>query len=230
MTTPLERQRTATVGAWRADVEVRPQGAWTDLGGLSLHRTGIPVVYWNSAFLTRPSGLTGLDEATTWFGDLPWGVLAPQEWDVDLPHVTDQRVMLRDLAGLPDVPDLDLRWADAGAVTVQAAAFAGAHLEDFVLPKLTNPAGAVVTAYDGDDPVATATLLCVDGVAAVYGVGTVPSHRRQGLGAAVTVAVLLEGARRGCDLAFLNPSDEGYGVYAALGFTDAPGWSVYRPG
>ena len=77
------------------------------------------------------------------------------------------------------------------------------------------------------EPAATATLVTVDGVAAVYGVGTPSRHRRQGYGTAVTLAVLHEGRRRGCDLAFLNPSDLGRGVYAALGFTDAPPWHVF---
>ena len=83
-----------------------------------------------------------------------------------------------------------------------------------------------MTAYDGA-PVSTATLVVADGVAAVYGVGTVIGWRGRGLGRAVTLAVLHEARARGCDLAFLNPSDLGYGVYARLGFRDAPGWRVH---
>ena len=75
----------------------------------------------------------------------------------------------------------------------------------------------------------TATLVVVDGVAAVFGVATVPAYRRRGLGRAMTLAVLHEGARRGADLAFLNPSDSGDPVYRALGFTDAPGFAVWAP-
>jgi len=66
-----------------------------------------------------------------------------------------------------------------------------------------------------------------EGVAAVYGVGTLMSYRGRGLGRAVTLAVLHVAARRGCDLAFLNPSDLGYGVYRSLGFEDVPGWRVH---
>jgi predicted acetyltransferase len=69
----------------------------------------------------------------------------------------------------------------------------------------------------------------VEGVVAVFGVGTLPAHRRRGLGRAVTLAVLHEGRRRGADLAYLNPTDSGEPVYRALGFTDAPGWAVWTP-
>ena len=232
MTTPLERQRAATVEVWRADVATRPRGAWADLGGLAVHTTGIAVTYWNGAHLTAPTGLERLAEASAWFRDrqMPWGLLVPSELDLDVPlhHVTDQRVMMRPLSDLPDVPAVDLRWGHSEDVLrVQEAAFGDDDLADFLAAKARVAGCAIVTAYDGPSPVATARVLCVDGVAAVYGVGTVPSHRRQGLGAAVTLAVLHEGVRRGCDLAFLNPSDEGYGVYARLGFADAPSWSVY---
>lgn len=228
MSTPLERQRAATVAVWRADVAARPAGAWADLGGLAVHRTGLPLVYWNGAHLTEPAGLARLPEAAAWFGDVPWGLLSPQEWEVDLPHITDQKVMLRSLTALPDVPGLDLRWGGEGMLEVQEAAFGDELLEPFLRAKPAVSVAALLTAYDGKLPVATARVFCVDGVAGVYGVGTVPSHRRQGLGAAVTVTVLHEAVRRGCDLAFLNPSELGYGVYAELGFQDVLGWSVYR--
>ncbi|MGB8650710.1 MAG: GNAT family N-acetyltransferase [Mycobacteriales bacterium] len=233
----LERQRLATAAVWRADVARRRSGAWLWLDGLACHTTGLGVRPWNGAHLVAPDGMARLDEAAAWFDawDVPWGVLVPAEMDVAPPgltHLTDQPVMLRDLAGLPTAPDLDLRW-DAGldAAALQAEGFSEPRdrSEAFVLPKVGAPASAVVVGYDGSRPVATATVFWVDGVAAVYGVATVPSHRRQGWGAAVTTAVLHEAARLGCDLAFLNPSEPGRGVYARLGFEDAPPWRVFVP-
>ena len=233
MSSLLERQRAATVAVWRADVATRPRGDWVDLGGLACHTTGLPVPYWNGAHLTEPSGLARLHDAARWFEDrgMPWGVLVPSELGLAVPLelVTEQRVMTRDLAGLPPVPDLDLRWGHSPDVLqVQVDAFGDDDLAEFLSPKADLAGCAIVTAYDAGDPVATARVICVGGVAAVYGVGTVRSHRRRGLGAAVTLAALHEGLRRGCDLSYLNPSDLGYGVYAALGFTDALPWRVYR--
>ncbi len=229
---PLARQRAATVAVWRADVGVRPAGDWADLGGLAVHTSGLPVRYWNGAHLTSPEGLQRLPEAATWFADrnMPWGLLVPSELDlaVGLPLLFEQQVMLRGLADLPSVPPLDLRWGHSDDVVhVQTEAFGDENLREFLGAKTLLAGCAVVTAYDADRPVATARVICVDGVAAVYGVGTVASHRRRGLGRALTLAVLHEGLRRGCDLACLNPSQQGYGVYASLGFADAPPWRIY---
>jgi GNAT superfamily N-acetyltransferase len=229
----LARQRRATVAVWHADVATRPAGAWTDLGGLALHATGLPARHWNGAHLTAADGLAKLPEARAWFDrrELPWGLLVPAELEVEpagMLHATDQPVMLRDLVGLPDVPGIELRWTSAAdAAAVQQEAFEDPLALDFVLPKLVNPTCAVVTAYDGGVPVSTATLVVTDRVAAVYGVGTVARHRRNGLGRAATLAVLHEAVRRGCDLAFLNPSTSGYAVYARLGFTDVLPWRVW---
>ena len=224
----IARQRAATVAVWRADVVTRPHGAWQQLQDVAVHTTGIPVRHWNGAHVTGPD--PDLDGAAVWFAErsMPWAVLVPDEssWQPPMALVTRQQVMLRDLVDLPPVPELDLRWDDGnGAAEVQGQAFGDELAGEFVLPKLQNPACAVVTV----EGAATATLVVVDGVAAVFGVGTVPDHRRRGLGAAATLAVLHEARRRGCDLAYLNPSDLGYGVYARLGFADAPGWQVYAP-
>ncbi len=230
----LARQRAATVAVWQADVAVRPAGEWVDLGGLALHTTGFDVPYWNGAHLTDPAGLAHLDEARTWFAARarPWGLLVPSELDltVDLPSLGEQRCMARDLTDLPAVPDLDLRGGTGPDVlAVQADAFGDPELEQFLATKGLLAACTHVTAYDAGHPVATARGIWVDGVVAVYGVGTVGTHRRQGLGRAVTLAVLHEGVRQGCDLAVLNPSDLGYRMYAALGFSDLPPWRIYDP-
>lgn len=232
---PLARQRRAAWRVWELDVATRPGGGWADLGGLVLFSTGIPVTHWNGGYLLDAAAATKVGQAREWFAtrSMPWGVLVPAELEAQPPglaHVLDQKVMLRDLDDLPPLPDVDLRWDSArDAALVQAEAF-GEPLEaseTFLAPKLVNPACAVVTAYDGQEPVSTATLVVADGVAAVFGVGTVRSRRRQGLGAATTLAVLHEAVRRGCDLAYLNPSDLGHGVYAGLGFTDAPPLQVW---
>jgi len=224
------RQRAAAVAVWRADVATRPSGDWAQLRDLAVHTTGLPVRPWNGAHVTGPE--PDVNAAAAWFRErgMPWAVLVPEEHHLRPgPLITTQRVMLRDLDDLPPVPDLDLRWGDAAAGQLQQEVFGDDLAADFVAPKLVNDACAVVTAYDGQ-PVSSATLVVVDGVAAVYGVGTLEAHRGRGLGRAVTLAVMHEGRRRGCDLAFLNPSDLGYGVYAHLGFTDAPGWRVHALG
>ena len=234
--TRLSRHSQANVDVWRADAAARSDGAWLALDGLALHSTGIPLPYWNGAVLTEEHGLQSLPEAVDWFAarQMPWGLMIPADFDAAPPGlelVMEQPVMLRSLDDLPEAPDLELRW-DAGeeASAVQAEAFE-TDLDlsaRFVLPKLACPSGSVVVGYDGGQPVATATLFTSGGVAAVYGVGTVVNRRRSGFGYAVTLAVLHEAARLGCDLAYLNPSPMAYGVYCALGFEDAAPNRIYR--
>ena len=219
---------------WQEDAAARQGGDWADLGGMAVHTTGIPVRHWNGAHLTDASGLAHLDAVEAWFAarGMPWGVLVPADEDAqpELPFITEQRVMLRALAALPGLPPYRMSWdAAEDAAVVQAAAFGDALEETraFVTPKLTSAACGVVTLYDGELAVSTATLVVADGVCAVFGVATLPSHQRRGFGRAATLAVLHEGVRRGCDLAYLNPSESGNPVYRALGFTDAPGFRVY---
>jgi len=52
----------------------------------------------------------------------------------------------------------------------------------------------------------------------VYNIATVESARRQGLGAAMTMRVVEDGAAAGCDVAILQASDMGLPVYQRLGF------------
>jgi len=77
-------------------------------------------------------------------------------------------------------------------------------------------------------PVATASLLPAGGIAGVYDVATIPVARRQGIGTAMTLAVLHAARQLGYSQAWLQPSDMGQTLYRRIGFGIACICLVYR--
>ena len=71
-----------------------------------------------------------------------------------------------------------------------------------------------------EDPVAIASLLLHAGVAGIYGVATIPSARRRGVGAAMTFHALREARRHGYRIAILTPTDMSIAMYRRIGFQE----------
>ena len=63
-------------------------------------------------------------------------------------------------------------------------------------------------------------------IGTVFNVFTVPEHRRKGLARQVVRALVDDARARGLDLVELNATDDGYGLYKSLGFSDA---DLHRP-
>jgi ribosomal protein S18 acetylase RimI-like enzyme len=70
---------------------------------------------------------------------------------------------------------------------------------------------------DGE-PAATGAHQPVDGVSEVVGIGTLPSHRRLGLGGAITALLAEDALERGTTTVFLAADPGATGVYEAVGF------------
>ena len=84
-------------------------------------------------------------------------------------------------------------------------------------------------AYVDGKAVAGSVLVCEDGVAGVYAVGTLPAWRRRGLGALMTVHALRDGRERGFKTGILHASAMGAPVYARLGFAPIGFHDFYEP-
>ncbi|MFI5732621.1 GNAT family N-acetyltransferase [Kribbella sp. NPDC051587] len=112
----------------------------------------------------------------------------------------------------------DAEQADGNAISADAY-----ETEDVGFPyqPVLADGGAVVVRVDGV-PAATAAWTAVaDGVTEVAGVGTVHSHRRQGLaGIATAYATQAAFEQAGATLAWLTPGDDGADrVYRRVGYT-----------
>jgi N-acetylglutamate synthase-like GNAT family acetyltransferase len=106
----------------------------------------------------------------------------------------------------------------AAARDTAAASFPEARLESV---RARMAAGLTVTyvAEDDDEVIAVGSHQPVGAVTEVVGVGTLPSARRRGLGAAITAALVADARRGGAELVFLSAGSEDIArVYGRLGF------------
>jgi GNAT superfamily N-acetyltransferase len=90
---------------------------------------------------------------------------------------------------------------------------------DFLRDRIRRRLTVTAVAETADGVVASGSHQPVGDVTEVVGVGTLPSARRQGLGAAVTAALVSDALAHGADLVFLSAgSEEIARVYGRLGF------------
>jgi hypothetical protein len=77
------------------------------------------------------------------------------------------------------------------------------------------------------EPVAASQLFLDAGVAGLYWVATVPSARKQGIGAAISLAPMLDARQMGYQIGILQASSMGEGIYRRLGFQTTTRFSNY---
>jgi GNAT superfamily N-acetyltransferase len=90
---------------------------------------------------------------------------------------------------------------------------------------------ALYAGYDGQLPVAAGLGMRVGRAIGVFNIATVEAWRGRGIGAAITMRVVDDGAAAGCDTAILQASPMGLRVYERLGFATVVEYDGYiEPG
>ena len=136
----------------------------------------------------------------------------------------------------PEDTELDRIWAVPAVAFGQpgtAAGTAGAAERDKIAAdhdggtiamlreRLRSGHSVLASAFGPDGPLAAGSYQAVGGVAEITGVGVLPSHRRRGLGAAVTALLAADAGDRRVEIIFLSASDEAVArVYARISFQE----------
>lgn len=210
---------------------------------LTLVATGLPIAFFNGAYLSHPTDEPAplVDQAVRFFADRDVPFLLWVREGV-CPAMLDagRAAGLRDAGGPPAMgmapitdppptpPGLDISivttvegLTDHGSTLRDGFGFPQDLVDRVIRPGLLDLADiAVFVGRVEGRPVSTSLLSVSGTTAGINNVATIDSCRGKGYGAALTWAAVTEGARRGCTHAILQASQSGYPVYRRMGFAD----------
>ncbi len=218
-------------------------GEISDDGALTLVATGLPLAYFNGAFLHRPPDDPAalIEVALGFFGarSLPWLLRVR---DGVSPALVEAGLVagLRSVGGppsmglvvIPAIPSppnglrIEVATTAAGLADHAAMLSAGFGMPLEVADALIKPALldlddlCVLVGYVDGDPVSCSATSITGTTVGVYNVATPEHLRGRGYGEALTWAAIAEGARRGCSTAVLQASEAGYPIYVRMGFVE----------
>ena len=129
---------------------------------------------------------------------------------------------VEDAAGARDFASVAARAYATIGMPAEVSARLFASPERMLRPHLITS----VARCDGE-PVATALAILSHGIAGVYWVGTLESHRRRGLGEACTRAVGNAAFARGAAAVVLQASRQGEPIYRRMGYREITRYAWY---
>jgi GNAT superfamily N-acetyltransferase len=98
----------------------------------------------------------------------------------------------------------------------------------YVPPFVDDPDVRLFNAYVEGRPAGHSAAIRTGDVSGVYAVGVPDEFRLRGIGSAVTWAAVQAGCEWDCDLAVLQSSPMGFGVYRRMGFEVLTHYAIYR--
>jgi hypothetical protein len=93
---------------------------------------------------------------------------------------------------------------------------------------LDHPDCTMYVGHAGGAPIASGLGWRTGRTIGVYAIATIPAARQNGYGAAMTVRVVTDGLKAGCDVAVLQASELGRPIYERLGFRVAVRYRAYN--
>jgi GNAT superfamily N-acetyltransferase len=248
----IERGVASLIEAFRRVARLSEHGAIEEHDHVISIATGVPVPSFNPTFVMRPP--RDPDRAFRRVRDFYMRLAFAGEvtaWGDTAPAIGDAATRAALVAGhripcllqaplgvtVPTAPDLEIRRVDDAAallrfndVCAEAFGLERQAIAIFDDPRLLAMSGSTPhVGLVGGVPVATAWSYCIDGVVLLFNVATVASHRRRGIGEAMTWRAIQDGLERGCDVAFLQASRAGRPLYERMGFrpaVDMQTWSL----
>ena len=228
------------------------RGEVTELHDLHLTSCGFPAPEFNRAFLKQPEGdlPATIARAEAHFARLaqPFYFTVRSDWQERCDPALREAgyepkgaapAMVLDPARDDATPPADLEITRVSSPeelsSYQETAFAGFGLPTQLGPLfltetlLTSPGVELYLGRVDGAPVTTSMLVPSHGVAGVYWVATLESHRGRGLGEALTWAAVRGGIAQGCRLASLQASEMGESVYKRMGFRTVVEYVKYGP-
>lgn len=228
---------------------------WMDDGEVTWSVTGVPVPAFNGVVRTtvapeRADAAIDAVCATLDSRGVPWSwYVGPATLPLDVPD----RLLARGFRRIEVLPGMaapldgaeppagDLRFEEVreepsleafGTLLGVAFEMPPAVVEPFLrlievatsgdAPEMTN-----FVALEDGEPVACGSLVMAAGVAGLYNIGVPPERRGQGIGRAMTAALMAEGAARGARTAVLWSSAAGVPCYRRLGFEERCELTLY---
>jgi predicted GNAT family acetyltransferase len=154
----------------------------------------------------------------------------PDGVTIRLVHADDQLELLTAVASVAfSSPGTAAGTAGADEVAVATAA-QRPEFAAFVRDRVRSGRTVMAVAFAEGRPVAVGSHQPVDGVSEIVGVGTLPSHRRRGIAAALTGFLVEDALRRGVRTIFLSAGDAAVArVYGSLGFRSAGTACIAEP-
>lgn len=218
-------------------------GAVMEASSLTCVSTGVPIAFFNGAFLHSPTLVAEevVAEAVEFFAGqaVPW-LLWVRDSVSPATLEAGRAAGLRDAGGPPAMglfpitdsspppEDLTVEIAtstsavkDHASVLRDGFGMPQAIVDRLISPRLLDdPSLAVFVGRVAGQPVSCSLLSVTGETAGVYNVATPPPFRGKRYGEAMTSAAIDEGARRGCTSAILQASEAGYPLYRRMGFVD----------